>query len=172
MLVRAWVWLGLVEAALVLAAFFVVLREGGWSPGDPVGEGTPLHTTYLTATTMTFAGIVACQIGTAVAARTERVSLRSIGFFSNRLLLWGIASEIVFTAALVYAPPLQDIFGTAALGPAELALLAPMPLIVWGSDELRRSWCVRRGAAGVRLKPDTAARRRCRAPRRAGARSG
>ncbi len=145
MLVRAWVWLGLVEAALVLAGFFVVLREGGWSPGDPVGEGTPLHTTYLTATTMTFAGIVACQIGTAVAARTERVSLRSIGFFSNRLLLWGIASEIVFTAALVYAPPLQDIFGTAALGPAELALLAPMPLIVWGSDELRRFVVRRRG---------------------------
>ena len=56
---------------------------------------------------MTFAGIVACQIGTAIAARTERVSLRSIGFFSNRLLLWGIASEIAFTAALVYAPPLQ-----------------------------------------------------------------
>jgi len=142
MLVRAWVWLGLVEAALVLAAFFVVLRDGGWSPGDPVGVGSELHTTYLTATTVTFAGIVACQIGTAIAARTERVSLRSIGFFSNRLLLWGIASEIVFTAALVYAPPLQRIFGTAALGPAELVLLAPMPLIVWGSDELRR-WYVR-----------------------------
>ena len=146
MLVRAWVWLGLVEAALVLAAFFVVLLDGGWSPGDPVGVGSALHTTYLTATTMTFAGIVACQIGTAIAARTERVSLRSIGFFSNRLLLWGIASEIVFTAALVYAPPLQSIFGTAALGPAELALLAPMPLIVWGSDELRR-WYVRSRAS-------------------------
>jgi magnesium-transporting ATPase (P-type) len=146
MLVRAWVWLGLVEAVLVLAAFFVVLRDGGWSPGDPVGVGSALHTTYLTATTVTFAGIVACQIGTAIAARTERVSLRSIGFFSNRLLLWGIASEIVFTAALVYAPPLQRIFGTAALGPAELALLAPMPLIVWGSDELRR-WYVRSRAS-------------------------
>jgi magnesium-transporting ATPase (P-type) len=143
MLVRAWVWLGLIEAALVLAGFFVVMRKGGWSPGDPVGAGSALHETYLTATTMTFAGIVACQIGTAVAARTEHVSLRSIGFFTNRLLLWGIASEIVFTAALVYLPPLQDIFGTAALGPAELALLAPMPLIVWGSDELRR-YVVRR----------------------------
>ncbi len=152
MLVRAWVWLGLVEAALVLAAFFVVLREGGWSPGDPVGAGTPLHTTYLTATTMTFAGIVACQIGTAVAARTEHVSLRSIGFFSNRLLLWGIASEIVFTAALVYLPPLQGIFGTAALGPAELALLAPMPLIVWGSDELRRFVVRRRWPAGAETR--------------------
>ena len=91
MLVRAWVWLGLIEAALVLAAFFAVLRAGGWSPGDDVDAGSPLHHTYLTATTITFAGIVACQIGTAVAARTERVSLRSIGLFSNRLLLWGIA---------------------------------------------------------------------------------
>ncbi len=144
MLVRAWVWLGLVEAALVLAAFFVVLREGGWSPGDPVGVGSALHTTYLTATTVTFAGIVACQIGTAVAARTERVSLRSIGVFSNRLLLWGIASEIAFTGLLVYAPPMQHVFGTAALGPAELALLAPMPVIVWGSDELRRAAVRRR----------------------------
>ncbi len=144
MLVRAWLWLGLLEAALVLAGFFIVLRHGGWSPGDPVGAGSALHHTYITATTMTFAGIVFCQIGTALAARTDRVSLRSIGFFSNPLLLWGIASEIAFTAALVYAPPLQHLFGTAALGPVELALLAPMPLIVWGSDELRRAVARRR----------------------------
>jgi magnesium-transporting ATPase (P-type) len=144
MLLRAWVYLGLIEAALVMAGFFVVLERGGWSPGDEVGEGSQLHDLYLTATTMTFAGIVACQIGTAVAARTERVSLRSIGVLSNRLLLWGIASEIAFTALLVYAPPLQRVFGTAPLGPLELALLAPMPLVVWGSDELRRAIVRRR----------------------------
>ncbi|MGZ8687127.1 MAG: cation transporting ATPase C-terminal domain-containing protein, partial [Gaiellaceae bacterium] len=112
--------------------------------GDAVGDGSPLHDVYLTATTMTFAGIVACQVGTALAARTERVSLRSVGVLSNRLLLWGIASEIVFTVLLVYAPPLQHVFGTAALGPFELALLAPMPLVVWGSDELRRAIVRRR----------------------------
>ena len=93
---------------------------------------------------MTFAGIVACQVGTALAARTEWVSLRSVGFFSNPLLLWGLVSEIAFTAAIVYAPPLHHVFGTAALGPAELALLAPMPVIVWGSDEIRRAVVRRR----------------------------
>ena len=50
----------------------------------PVGAGTPLHHAYLQATTMTFLGIVACQIGTAFAARTERASLRSVGVFTNR----------------------------------------------------------------------------------------
>jgi calcium-translocating P-type ATPase len=139
MLVRAWVYLGLVEAVLVLGGFFYVLLQAGWSPGDSVSAGSPLHGAYLEATTMTFAGIVACQIGTALAARTERASLRAVGFFSNRLLLWGIASEIVFAAALIFAPPLQGLFGTAALGPAEIGILAVFPLVVWGTDELRRA---------------------------------
>ena len=146
LLYRAWVFLGLIEAVLVLAGFFYVLLQAGWSPGDDVASGSPLHDVYLQATTMTFAGIVACQIGTALAARTERASLRSVGFFSNRMLLWGIASELLFAAALVYVPFLQDVFGTAALGATELAILATFPLIVWGADELRRAHLRRRAA--------------------------
>jgi calcium-translocating P-type ATPase len=138
MLVRAWVFLGLLEAALVLAGFFSVLLAAGWSWGEATGAGTPLHDAYLRATTMTFAGIVACQIGTALAARTERASLRQIGFFSNPLLLWGILTEIVFLAAIVYAPPLQRLFETRALRPSEVALLCVFPVVVWGADELRR----------------------------------
>ena len=60
--------------------------------------------------------------------------------FSNPLLLGGIAFELVFAAALIYLPPLQGLFHTAALGLPELALLACFPVIVWGSDELRRAW--------------------------------
>lgn len=87
---------------------------------------------------MTFLGIVACQVGTAFASRTDRASLRSIGVFSNRLLLAGIVFELAFAAALVYVPFLQGAFGTASLGPVEWLFVAPFPLIVWGADELRR----------------------------------
>jgi calcium-translocating P-type ATPase len=148
LLTRAWLFLGSIEAALVLGGFFFVLLRAGWSPNDLVSSGHPLHDAYLRATTMTFAGIVACQIGTAVAARTERASLRSVGFFTNRLLLWGIASEIVFAAALVYVEPLQHAFGMAALQPVELAVLAAFPVIVWGADELRRAFLRRRDGCG------------------------
>src|SRR5581483_7048168 len=151
MMVRAWVFLGLLEAALVLGGFFFVLLRAGWSPSSDVGAASALHGAYLEATTMTFAGIVACQIGTALAARTDRASLAAVGFFTNPLLLWGIAFEIAFTAALVYLPPLQGLFGTASLGPAELGLLAAFPPVVWGADELRRALRRRRARRASRL---------------------
>ena len=143
MLTRAWGWLGLLEAALVTGGFFFVLGRAGWSWGDATGAGTPLHDDYLVATTMTFAGITACQIGTAFATRTSRASLRAIGVLSNRLLLWGIAFELLVTGIIIYVPVFQSVFGTASLGWPELALLVPFPFLVWGSDELRR-WLVRR----------------------------
>ena len=58
--------------------------------------------------------------------------------------VWGIAFELVFTAAVIYLPPLQSVFGTASLG--ALLFAAPFPFIVWGADELRR-WALRRRAA-------------------------
>jgi magnesium-transporting ATPase (P-type) len=68
MLVRAWLFLGMLVAALSLAGFFYVLNDAGWHPGDPVGTGHPLHHAYLQATTMTFLGMIAGQLGTAFAA--------------------------------------------------------------------------------------------------------
>jgi calcium-translocating P-type ATPase len=134
LLVRAWGLLGVVSAVLVTAGFFWSLWRAGWHPGGPLG-----NTAYRQATTMTFAGIVACQIGTAFAARTDHASLRSVGFLSNRLLLAGIAFEVAFTGALVYLPPLQAVFGTAALDLTHLVVLAPFPVVVWGADELYRA---------------------------------
>ncbi|WP_051163713.1 cation transporting ATPase C-terminal domain-containing protein [Nocardia brevicatena] len=67
----------------------------------------------------------------------------NIGLTSNRLLLAGCVFEIVFAAALVYLPPPQDVFGTAALVPWMIALVLPFPILVWGADEILR-WRLRR----------------------------
>ena len=143
MLVRAWLFLGMMVAGLSLVGFFYVLNGAGWQMGDPVGAGHPLHHAYLQATTMTFLGMIAGQIGTAFAVRTRRASLRSIGVFSNRYLLGAIAAELLLAAIFVYAPPLQSLLGTAALPVNYLVFLLPYPFIVWGADELRR-WLLRR----------------------------
>jgi calcium-translocating P-type ATPase len=144
MLARAWLFLGLIAAALEMAAFFYVLLKAGWQPNDPVEAGDPLHHAYRQATTMTFLAMVVAQIGTAFAARTERASLRSVGVFGNRLLLAGIAFELALAAVFVYAPVFQDLLGTAAPTPQDLLILLPFPFVVWGADELRR-YLLRRG---------------------------
>jgi magnesium-transporting ATPase (P-type) len=154
MLLRAWLFLGLIAAMLQMAAFFLVLIQAGWHPGAATGPGSPLHHAYLQATTMTFLSMVMGQIGTAFAARTDRASLRSVGVFSNRWLLAGIALELALAAAIIYLPPLQDLLSTAALPPNLLLITVPFPFIVWGADEIRR-YLLRR--TDRRPRPATAA---------------
>ncbi|HEY2502973.1 MAG TPA: cation-transporting P-type ATPase [Mycobacterium sp.] len=138
MLARAWLFLGAIVAALAMAGFFYVLLKAGWHPGAAVAVGAPLHHAYQQATTMTFLGMMAGQIGTAFAVRTQRASLRSVGVFTNRYLLAGIAAEILLAAVFVYVPPMQALLGTAPLPVSDLALLLAYPVIVWGADEFMR----------------------------------
>jgi calcium-translocating P-type ATPase len=112
MLVRAWAVLGIVSAVLVTSGFLATLLMGGWTLGADVGVGSSLHDTYLRATTMTFA--------------------------SNRLLVGGIAFEVIVAAGAIYLPPAQHILGTQPLTWPELVCLATFPPIVWGADELFR----------------------------------
>jgi calcium-translocating P-type ATPase len=149
MLVRAWGVLGTTSALLTTAGFLWVLMRAGWHPGNPTGPGTALHGAYLEATTMTFAGIVSCQIGTALAARTDRVSLVRVGLFSNRLLTAGIGFELLVTACAIYLPPAHQLLHTRSLGWPELAVLSAFPVIVWGADELFRAVGRRRATSSV-----------------------
>jgi len=158
MLARAWGFLGVISATLVMAGFFLALRHAGWHPGAPTGPGTPLHDAYRQATTVAWLGIVACQVGTAFAVRTDHASLRQVGVFSNKLLLGAIAVALAFAAALVYLPAMHGLFGTASLSPGQIAIVAPFPVIVWGADEIRRALVRRSGR-----RPGAAGRRR-RAP--------
>jgi magnesium-transporting ATPase (P-type) len=146
MLIRAWLFLGVLVAALQMGGFFYVLSGAGWHPGASVGTGTPLHHAYLQATTMSFLGMIAGQIGTAFAVRTRRTSLRQVGVFSNRYLIWAILAELALAAVFVYTPAFQALLGTAGLPPRDLVLLVPYPFVVWGADELRR-WVIRRTRA-------------------------
>ena len=143
LLFRAWGFLGVISAVLVLGGFFLVLHNGGWHLHTPTGAHTPLHHLYQQASTIAWLGIVACQVGTAFAARTERVSLWSIGIGSNKLLLGAIGVALCLAGAITTVPFLQEIFGTATPTGLQLLILLPYPFLVWGADEMRR-WVGRR----------------------------
>ncbi|MFH1737261.1 MAG: cation-transporting P-type ATPase [Actinomycetota bacterium] len=132
---RAYFFLGPIQAAAAMAAFYYMYYMNGWRPGLAMAA-TGL--VYIKATTMTLATVVTTQIGNGFAQRTKTDSIFKIGFFSNKLLLWGILSEIAVIFTLVYIEPLQQVFQLAPLSATDwvfLFALAPTLLI---ADEIRK----------------------------------
>lgn len=131
LLLRTMVWLGSIQTALCFCGFFYLYWYFGYSDyfhlprPDLVPYAERLLTrdgyVYILATTIFLASVVTTQIGNAYACRTERTSVFTIGFFSNRLLLVGILVEVTLVSLLMYVPPLRRIFE-----------LAPLPLHFWG----------------------------------------
>ncbi|MEN4017460.1 MAG: cation-transporting P-type ATPase [Methanobacterium sp.] len=132
---RGYIFLGLIEAVLVMSGFFWTLINGGWQLGQPLLFNDPL---YIKGTTMVFAGIASAQIGNLIACQTTRTSTFTIGLFKNKWIPIGIVFEITIMLAIVYIPPLQLIFNTTALGINDwLYVLTFIPIMIF-ADELRK----------------------------------
>jgi magnesium-transporting ATPase (P-type) len=135
--------IGPLEGLAAMTSFLVSFGLAGWRPWEPLPDsGTP----YVQATAMTFAGIVAAQVGAGLAMRTTRQSVLSIGLLANRLLAAGIVFEVALVAVLSYAPGLQDAFHMAPLGPWHWLSLALWPPLVLGVEEARKALLRRRDA--------------------------
>jgi magnesium-transporting ATPase (P-type) len=135
LLTRAYLFLGPIEAILCMGGFFFAYWLAGWQPGMEMPSSGII---YATATTMSLAGIVASQIGNVFACRTERESVLSVGFLKNRLVLIGIAAEIILIIILDYTPLFQKIFGLAPLQLNDWLFLLIFPVVVLTADELRK----------------------------------
>ncbi len=141
-LLRGYVFLGFMTTAAVLGTFFLFLASRGWHWGQTTA---PSPHDGAEATTIVFLGIVLMQVANAFACRTERVSVLRVGPFGNRFLLWGIVFEVAFAALLIYAPPLQPLFGTAPVQAHWWVVLAAFMPLVFLAEEVRKA-VVRRHA--------------------------
>jgi len=139
--------IGPLEGLAAMTSFLFAFWLAGWRPWESLPDS---GTVYLEATTMAMAGIVMAQVGAGLAWRTDRLSLRSVGPWTNRLLLVGIAVEIAMIALLAYTPGLDRIFHTSALGPWHWLLLCAWPPLILGVDEARKAAGRRRAARAPR----------------------
>lgn len=142
-LLRGYVFLGLISTVGVLFAYFFVLRKGGWHFGVELPITDPLGREAATAT---FLGIVLMQVGNVFACRTRTESVFSKGMLGNRLILWGILAEIVLSALIIYTPFGNEVFSSSPLPLSVWLLLIPFMLLVFFSEEARKLY--------VRKRPD------------------
>ncbi len=134
-IIKAFLWYGLLESSVAMAAYFFVNYLNGW-PNVPLASSGII---YSQATTMTLAAIVFCQVGMVLNCRTESQSVFKIGLFSNRRVILGILFEILLLSAIIYVPFLQRIFDTAPIGIREWIFLIALPPIILLIEEARKA---------------------------------
>jgi Ca2+-transporting ATPase len=84
---------------------------------------------------MIFTVLTFSQMGLALAVRSERASLFSIGLLSNKPMLAAVGLTLLLQLAVIYIPVLQGIFGTVPLGIWDLALsLVLSTVVLWGVE--------------------------------------
>ena len=147
LLLRAYLFLGVIEAVLSMLGFFIVWWSYGYSLID-LQQVTPMilsHTAdpavtaiYRQATTMTLAAIVTCQVGNLFACRSSWSSIFRQSLSNNSLLWLGITVECVALFAFIDFPPFRQVFGTASLANWHWLILLICPPLLIAIEEIRK----------------------------------
>ena len=133
---RAYLRLGLLEAALAMGAYLLAWRALGVNGPQlqqlaaPLLHGQAPAAVLLMqrqASAAAFCTIVFGQVGVLLVCRSSG-PWRGLG--RNPLLLLGVAAELLLTAALVQVPALAELLGMAPFPRAWLGWIALAPLVI------------------------------------------
>ncbi len=143
---RAYLFLGLIEAAAAMAAFFFVLNTAGWKYGENLAVQDPL---YLSATTACLSTIIVMQIVNVFLCRSATRSVFSTGLRGNALIIFGVISEIAILLLINYTPWGNALLGTAPVGREVWGFVIPFAAGMLILEEARKR--LARSTHGLRL---------------------
>ena len=121
------IWVGLLIGGLSIAAM-------AWA----ISRGVPYWQTVV------FTVLTVSQLFHSLAVRSEKVSLFSIGLFSNLPMLGAVMLTLLLQLAVIYLPALNDIFHTQPLPMFDLVICLLLSSLVLVAVEIEK-WLVRRG---------------------------
>ena len=137
LLLRAYLFLGVITASAAMAAYFFVLHTGGWRYGQALANDAPL---YVQATTACLSAITVMQIVNVWLCRSERASVFSLSFTANRWIFAAIAFEILLILFIDYSHIGNLIYGTAPISWQVWLFVVPFALGMLLLEELRKWW--------------------------------
>ncbi|SDY59482.1 cation-translocating P-type ATPase [Hymenobacter psychrophilus] len=99
--------------------------------------------------TMAFTVLCFSQLGLALAIRSRRESIFSIGLLSNKAMLGAVALTVALHLTILYVPFCNELFSTQPLTAAELSLTVAVASVVFGVVEVQKFISRRRSASPV-----------------------
>ena len=103
--------IALVDALAILTVFYLALQR---YPGS-----------LEAAQTIAFVTLCVSELVRAFTARSEYHSIFTIGFFSNRWMVWAVAASLLLVLVVVYVPLLQPFFDTVPLRLDDWLMMLP-----------------------------------------------
>lgn len=97
--------------------------------------------------TMVFTVLCLSQFGHVLAIRSEKESLFTQGFFSNKPLLLAVGVSFLLQMATIYVPAFNQVFKTEPLDPGELLFTLVLSSVIFVAVEIEK-WFKRRGEIG------------------------
>jgi calcium-translocating P-type ATPase len=136
LLIRAYLFLGVLEAAAAMTAFYFVLAAAGWWPGQAL---SPSDVLYRQATTACLTAIVLMQVVNVHLCRSRRASIASRPPWENPLITAGIVAEIALILAIDYTDVGNAMFGTAPIGYEAWLVVLPFAVGMLMLEEIRKA---------------------------------
>jgi Ca2+-transporting ATPase len=128
-------YIGFLIGAYALFWCFTFWSRNGWHFGlTIIGD----NAVYVTGTTIVMAGIMAGQLGTLFAMRTNVKSAFSIGLSRNKWLAAAVVAEILLLVMLVYVPFLNPVFSTNIIDPFYWFALYSFAPVILLCEEARK----------------------------------
>jgi calcium-translocating P-type ATPase len=135
LLVRAFLVLGIVEAAMGLAAFATTLAASGWHPGSLVPAGPELRA----ASGAMFCAVVLGQAANAFCCRSETRFPWALKRPRNRALVVAVAIEFALLLATIVVAPLARLLDQAAPSKQGVLITLMAAPAVLAADALYKS---------------------------------
>ncbi|KAG9482444.1 hypothetical protein GDO78_011241 [Eleutherodactylus coqui] len=155
----AYIQIGIIQSVGAFLNYFTVLAEQGFLPYTLLGirvkwedtnnqdqvdsygqEWTFCQRQFLEWTVYTafFISIVVEQLADLIIRKTRRNSLFQQGFFGNKFLLMGLASQIIIGAFLSYCPGMPYALKFTPLRAQYWFVAAPYAILIFVYDEIRK----------------------------------
>jgi Ca2+-transporting ATPase len=109
---------------LVMSLITLGIGWSMWNGGDDAWQS------------VLFTALIFAQLGLALEVRSEKRSIFSIGWFTNKAMLVAVGIGIAAHLAILYVPFLQRVFGTVPLDAAHFAIATAGALLLMAVVEL------------------------------------
>lgn len=94
--------------------------------------------------TALFTTLTLSQVFLALAARSEREPIFSLGFFTNKAILGAFALTVLLQLGVIYLPAAREFLHTEPLSAAELSICIAMSAVAFVAAEIGKWWRRRR----------------------------